>query len=136
MSNQANQTDEPKHPITNFIVGAVVGLAVIVPAYKSMNPGPMSAETLAETCTTDRYGSMAFVMAQAPVKARLSDPASASFGNRPNSIIVDRATCTFTIRGRVSARNGFGGRVQAPYTVQIKRNGNGTWSTLSADVIG
>lgn len=95
-----------------------------------------AAATFQKRCTVKRYGGMAFVMAQSHIKRRLNDPGSAKFGYQPAATTVDPASCTFTVLGEFSAKNGFGGRVRGSYLVKIKRTPDGAWAPVSVNVDG
>lgn len=96
---------------------------------------PRPEQSYADKCTVRRYGSDAVVYMQTVVKQRLNDPGSARFPRALDGVSVDRATCTFTVRGEFSAKNGFGGRVRGYYTVILQRSEDGRWSMIAADVV-
>ena len=129
------------------LVFGIVGLLYVGASNPFPAGPPLTPEQIAEKeaedaanyqarCTVDRYGSMAFVMLQAPIKKRLNDPGSARFGHRPQSITVDSSSCMFTVTGEFSAKNGFGGRVRGTYIGQIIRTRDGGWLPVSVDVAG
>lgn len=95
-----------------------------------------AAEKFQRRCTVKRYGGTAFVMAQSHIKRRLNDPRSAKFGYQPAATTVDPASCTFTILGEFTAKNGFGGRVRGSYLVEIKRTRDGGWLPVKVRVDG
>ena len=97
---------------------------------------PRAKRPYAETCTVGRYGVDASLYMRTIVKRRLNDPGSARFPNALDGVRVDRATCTFTVTGEFSAKNGFGGRVRGYYNVRLQRSEDGKWSLVDADVVG
>lgn len=125
-----------------LVLAAIGGITYIGATYQRTDAVQVSSVTADEQqaskyqrrCTVKRYGSMAFVMAQSHIKQRLSDPSSAKFGYKPASTSVDSSTCTFTILGEFSAKNGFGGRVRGSYFVKIKRYEDGSWAPVSVSV--
>lgn len=112
--------------------GDDVSLAKTTPAEREAQ----LAADYQKRCTVKRYGSTAFVMAQSQIKRRLNDPGSAKFGYKPSATTVDSSSCTFTIVGDFTAKNGFGGRVRGAYLVTIKRKRNGGWVPVSVNVDG
>ena len=70
---------------------------------------------------------MAELMAQKFVKTELREPDSAEF----KSAYVSRngeGSCSYSVSGEVSARNGFGGMAQSSYYVEVERvKGENNW---------
>lgn len=69
------------------------------------------------------------------MEERLNDPRSARFEDASKNLRLDNTTCTFSVTGEFSAKNGFGGRVRGYYDVKVRRTEDGRWLKIAAEVV-
>ena len=84
-------------------------------------------------CTPDPCSStgMAEIMAQNFVKRELRDPDSAQF-QQTRAVRSTTDDCVYSVTGRFSARNGFGGMNQGVFAVEMhKIRGENMWRAES-----
>lgn len=83
-------------------------------------------------CDSDPCGSegTAEIMAQKFVKRELRDPDSAKF-TQTLTVRESPNSCSYLVRGRFSAKNGFGGMTGGVYIVEMRKaKGQNSWSAV------
>lgn len=95
-------------------------------------PCMLLATILLSACESDPCGSevMAKIMAEKFVKRELREPDSAKF----EGVRVSRngeGSCSYSVSGTVSARNGFGGMTASGFYAEVERvKGENNWKII------